>query len=118
MTLIALQGGTLVGFVTLIPLTERAGVRDSLWVITLYVKTPYRRQGIGATLMNRCADKTRRAGYPALYLWTESPDLTSYYAQRGWRWIGRDEEGDDIMTYDLEVAGDVFPQCRGAPRRT
>jgi len=107
MTLIALQGTTLVGFVTLIVLDDRAGIRDGLWLITLYVKESHRRQGIGERLIDRCVDEMRRAGYRALYLWTESPKLTRYYACRGWRQIGQDEDGDDMMVYELEAEQDA-----------
>lgn len=104
MTLIALQGTTLVGFVTLIVLDDRAGIQDGLWLITLYVKESRRRQGIGERLIDRCVDEMRRAGYRALYLWTEFPELTRYYACRGWRRIGKDGDGDEIMIYELGPA--------------
>ena len=83
---------------------DRAGVKDGLWLITLYVKVPYRRRGIGARLLDRCVDEARRAGYPALHLWTESSELTCYYACRGWRRIGQDEGGDDVMVNELGLS--------------
>lgn len=105
LTLIALYdngNGTrdLAGFVTLIDIEENASIKDSLWLITLFVKAPYRRQGIGSHLLQRCLAESRRLKAPALYLWTENKTLTAFYAKRGWKLMGTDEEtGEDIMVY-------------------
>jgi len=102
MTLVLLQDVALLGFVTLIELDENAGVVNGLWLITLYVKAEYRRQGLGTALIARCIAEALRMGYGALYLWTEFPALTTYYERRGWRRIGQDEDGHDVMVYDDE----------------
>jgi GNAT superfamily N-acetyltransferase len=101
-TLVALAQGDLVGFVTLIQIPEKAGVPDGVWLITLFVKPAYRRHGVGTALIDRCVEIARDMGYDALHLWTESSDLTAYYAKRGWRLIGADpHDGEDVMRVDL-----------------
>jgi GNAT superfamily N-acetyltransferase len=108
MTLIALRGAELLGFVTLIELEEKADIEHGLWLITLYVKANYRRKGIGAALIERCIEEAGQMGHPALYLWTESSELTGYYGRRGWCRIGRDAgSGEEIMVYELEGYDDV-----------
>jgi len=104
MTLVAIAGDELLGFVTLVEMDEHAAVADGLWMITLYVKLEHRRQGIGEALMGRCTVEARRLGYGALHLWTDGAELTGYYAHRGWRLIGRDDEGDDVMVCGLAGA--------------
>jgi GNAT superfamily N-acetyltransferase len=101
MTLLALRDGEALGFVSLVEIGERAGIEGGVWLITLYVREEHRCHGIGTALIERCIAEGRRMGYPALYLWTETPQLTAYYAQRGWQRVGQDEEGEDIMSYDL-----------------
>jgi GNAT superfamily N-acetyltransferase len=101
LTLITIRGAELLGFVTLIELDTRNGIENGLWMITLYVKAPYRRHGIGAMLAERCAAEGLRLGYDTLHLWTESPQLTAYYAHHGWRLVGQDEDGDDVMMREL-----------------
>ena len=102
MSLLALESDELLGFVTLVQIDEKAGVHNGLWMITLYVKEAFRRQGIGSALIERCISEARRMGLDTLYLWTESRDLTSYYGRRGWQWIGADEvDGDDIMAHQV-----------------
>jgi N-acetylglutamate synthase-like GNAT family acetyltransferase len=101
-TLIALDETTLLGFVTLIKIGEKSEVKDGVWMITLYVKTDQRRQGIGAQLIHHCIREVAQMDYHKLYLWTESNELTQYYTHLGWRQIAIDEEsGEDIMEYEV-----------------
>jgi GNAT superfamily N-acetyltransferase len=101
-TLVALVQDDLVGFVTLIQIPERARVRGGVWLITLYVKPAYRRRGVGTALIDRCVEIARDMDYDALYLWTESSDLTAYYTRRGWQLIGTDpDDGEDVMRFSL-----------------
>ena len=107
LTLVALTGTSaeqheLAGFVTLVDMGEKAGQESKLWMITLYVKEPWRRQGIGAHLIQRCVQECKRWQRKALYLWTESKALTNYYTRHGWKLLGTDEEtGEDVMVYRL-----------------
>jgi GNAT superfamily N-acetyltransferase len=71
-TLIAVRDTQLLGFVTLIEIDERVGIESGLRVITLYVKAPYRRRGIGAVPLERCAVEGWRMAYATLYLWAEA----------------------------------------------
>lgn len=105
LTLITLNSGELLGFVTLVELAEKAGIKNSVWLITLYVKAPYRGAGLGLRLVERCLSEAKALGYLALYLWTESERLIAYYGRSGWRWLGRDDEcGQDILMVDLSAA--------------
>ena len=102
LTFIALKPGELLGFVTLVEIMEKVGIDRGVWLITLYVKAPYRGAGLGLRLVERCLLEARELGYSALHLWTESARLTDYYARSGWRWFGRDDEcGQDIMMYEI-----------------
>jgi GNAT superfamily N-acetyltransferase len=92
----------LAGFVSLVQIERRAGVVNGLWMLTLYTKEAYRRRGIAQHLMQRCIEESRRLGFKALHLWTESRELTFYYAKRGWKLTGKDEEsGEDVMRYTV-----------------
>jgi GNAT superfamily N-acetyltransferase len=105
MTLLVLEANELVGFVTLVELEEKMGIEGSLWLITLYVKEAHRGRGVGSALIARCIAEAGRMGHAALYLWTESSYLTRYYERRGWRLIGQDEDGEDVMVYELAAVG-------------
>jgi len=105
MTLVMLQATQLLGFVTLVEFREKAGIKNGVWLITLYVKAQYRGAGLGWYLVERCFAEAQKLGYSAIYLWTESARLTEYYVRGGWRLLGRDDEsGEDIMVYELEAA--------------
>jgi GNAT superfamily N-acetyltransferase len=103
MTLLALRDGEVLGFVSLVEIDDRAGIERGVWLITLYVREAYRCYGIGTALIERCIAEGRRMGRPALYLWTETPQLTAYYARRGWQYVGQDEDGEDVMVYELAI---------------
>lgn len=102
MTLIVLHDTTLLGFVTLVQIDEKIGIENGAWMITLYVKAAYRSRGIGARLARRCIHEVKQMSFEALYLWSESAKLTQYYERLGWRLISQDEDGDDIMVYEVK----------------
>ena len=55
------------------------------WLCALYVEEKYRRRGIGAMLVEKCKEETKKAGFPALYLCT---DHVGYYERFGFEYIG------------------------------
>ena len=90
----------LAGFVSLVQIPENAGFENSNWVITLYVKPQYRKNGIGTHLVRRCIQENQRWRQKSLYLWTENKALTNFYTKRGWRIIDNDQlSGEDVMVY-------------------
>ena len=105
MTLVALQEKELLGFVTLVEIREKAGIKNGVWLITLFVKGQHRDAGHGRNLIERCLAEVHSKGYSAIHLWTESTHLTDYYARYGWHLLGQDESGEDIMVYDLDKFG-------------
>ena len=99
LTLLALDGSDLIGFVTLMVIDERDGIRAGVWMITLYVKKDFRNHGVGTSLMNQCIAEARRKGVGVLYLWTEERVLTEYYARNGWKLLHTNQDGEDVMSF-------------------
>jgi GNAT superfamily N-acetyltransferase len=116
MTLVTLQDSELRGFVTLVAFEEKAGIKNGVWLITLYVKAQYRGAGLGRSLVERCLAEARSLGCSVVHLWTESTHLTEYYARIGWRLLGQNNEsGEYIMVYDLGESGSVEPEPGAVP---
>jgi GNAT superfamily N-acetyltransferase len=78
----------LVGMVFLVHEPEGyLNIRSQLWVMALFVKTPYRSQGVGRALLGACERQGRRLGYSDLYL--DTAEAAGYYAKlEGWEKIG------------------------------
>ncbi|MCC6458089.1 MAG: GNAT family N-acetyltransferase [Caldilineaceae bacterium] len=74
------------------------------WLANVYVLPEYRRQGIGARLVQRVAAEALDLGYPRIYLYT--PDQMHFYETMGWQTSHlRHYRGADmtVMTRDLIV---------------
>lgn len=74
------------------------------WLANVYVLPEYRRQGIGAMLVQRVAAEALNLGYPRLYLYT--PDQMHFYETMGWQSAHqRHYRGAEmtVMTRDLIV---------------
>lgn len=52
------------------------------WLAAVYVKAPFRGQGIARLLIAKIQQKASDLGFSAIYLYT--PDATRYYEQLGW----------------------------------
>ncbi|MDT4291919.1 GNAT family N-acetyltransferase [Methylomonas sp. MO1] len=52
------------------------------WLASVYVAPEYRRQGIGAKLVQHVMLQAQAAGFAKLYLFT--PDQANFYAKFGW----------------------------------
>jgi N-acetylglutamate synthase-like GNAT family acetyltransferase len=81
------------------------------WLSSLYVLPQYRRQGIGARLVERVAAEAVVLGYPRLYLYTL--DQMSFYEKLGWHAChGRHYRAHDmtVMARDLIVHPPRVPQ--------
>lgn len=55
----------------------------SPWLAGLYVSAPWRRQGIGATLVSAIEKEARELGVERLYLHT--PESETFYSKLGWQ---------------------------------
>ncbi len=85
LTFIALHHHTLVGTVGLW-LCDLISRQDlSPWLAALYVDEAYRDQGLGQRLQQHVLEYSRRAGFPALYLYAT---FSGYYEKTGWQYIG------------------------------
>jgi predicted N-acetyltransferase YhbS len=86
-TLLALEGDTLLGSVSLV-LDDLPG-RDELspWLASLYVPPEHRNRGVGGALVEAAVAEARRLGVERLHLFT--PGHEAYYAGRGWRVLER-----------------------------
>jgi len=102
-TLVALHDEALVGFVTLVRFEERSRIRNGVWMVTLYVKQPFRDQGVGQMLIERCIEEAAVLGESTAYLWAENQGLSRYYRQRGWHWAGMDETGGDVLMFPISA---------------
>jgi GNAT superfamily N-acetyltransferase len=82
-TLIALDGDTLLGSVSLI-LDDLPGWEHlNPWLASFYVLPAYRRAGIGARLLEAAEAVLRAQRVAAAYLFTET--RAAYFATHGWR---------------------------------
>ena len=87
-TLLALDGGELLGSVSLVfedaPELQEHG---SPWLASLYVKPEARGRGIGARLARAAVARAADEGIDELFLFT--PEHRDFYARLGWRELGR-----------------------------
>jgi predicted N-acetyltransferase YhbS len=81
-TLLALDGETLLGSVSLLE-NDHDDIRDySPWLASLYVRPEARGQGLGLELVRRCEDLAQSLGIERLYLYTAGQE--DFYRGLGW----------------------------------
>lgn len=100
--LLALKDDIVVGSASLVESDLETHLHLSPWLASVYVHSPYRRQGIASQLIQQCIENARQAGLNTLYLFT--PDQLTFYQARGWRLIESSlyhGEHIDIMAFDL-----------------
>lgn len=105
LTWIALEGGTVVGFVTV----GQSRETDTLSlgeVQALYVATDRWRSGVGSTLLEKAEGLLRAAGNDAAYLWVleENARGRRFYESQGW--------GDDGHQQIIELGGRPLVELR------
>ncbi|MGD8602973.1 MAG: GNAT family N-acetyltransferase [Anaerolineales bacterium] len=111
-TLLAEEGGELVGFVQLRLDSGQASVSShvplELWRI--YVEPDRMGDGLAQVLMEAAKNRAQRHGATALWLsvWQENPRAIAFYQKEGFRivgekdfWVGSDQQFDFVMQYDL-----------------
>jgi GNAT superfamily N-acetyltransferase len=83
LTLLAINGGTLLGSVNIVE--SDLVIRHELtpWLAQLYVPPEQRNKGIGSALVAKAIFQASELGYEVLYLYT-SGSLPDYYEVLGW----------------------------------
>jgi GNAT superfamily N-acetyltransferase len=101
-TFLALSGGTPLGTASLTAHDMDTRMDLSPWLASVYVGPAYRRQGIGAALVQRVAKEALALGHETLYLYT--PDQEAFYARRGWSIIERVQyRGYEVTVMELHL---------------
>jgi predicted N-acetyltransferase YhbS len=85
--LVACADDTLLGSAMLVAHDMETRPQWSPWLAGVVVAPEHRRQGIGASLVERVITEARTLGFPALYLYTFSTE--QYYTRLGWRFVER-----------------------------
>jgi N-acetylglutamate synthase-like GNAT family acetyltransferase len=57
----------------------------SPWLASVYVNSPYRRQGVGSSLVRHVVEQAKLHGINRLYLFT--PDQVAFYQRLGWQML-------------------------------
>lgn len=88
-TLIALDGGQLLGSATV--LRQDMGIRAALspWLAGLWVRPDARRTGMGARLVHRAEAEAAALGHANLYLYMYTEDAEAFYQRLGWQCLER-----------------------------
>ena len=97
-TIIALQGKTPVGCVSVVNYSYRTdrsvlipANSDNLWLSNLYVMDEKRQQGLGNLLIEAVKKYAHDAG--AHELWLSAAEFTEYYQKRGWQVVRKTRLG-------------------------
>jgi predicted N-acetyltransferase YhbS len=110
MTLVAFDGPTPVGSVSLVELDAPEFDDLSPWLASLWVRPASRRRGIGGALVDAAVGRAARCGWTRLHLFT--PDHADWYAARGWRRVERRHLG--VTAVDVLAIDAVSRQGRAA----
>ena len=100
LTVVALEGNDVLGSASLIEHDMETRMELTPWLAGVFVGEPYRRRGIGAQLVRRIMDETRKLKAPLLYLYTVHSE--KFYAALDWKLMERTtyrEHEIVIMTY-------------------
>lgn len=82
-TLVAVDGATLLGSVSLVANDLRSHPALSPFIASVYVGAPFRRRGVASALVQRMMAEAQGMGVAKLYLIT--PDQQALYARLGWQ---------------------------------
>jgi N-acetylglutamate synthase-like GNAT family acetyltransferase len=100
LTVVALEGGEVLGSASLIDFDMDTRMELSPWLASVFVGEPYRRKGIGAELVRRIMAEAANLDIPLLYLYTVHSE--KFYAGLGWTFQERTayrEQEVVIMTF-------------------
>ena len=99
LTVVALEGNTVLGSASLIEHDMETRMELTPWLAGVFVGEQYRRRGIGAELVRRIMAEAGRLKVPLLYLYTMHSE--KFYAALGWQFQERTSYSDQsivIMT--------------------
>ena len=96
LALVAYSGTDIAGVVALLKRSVKCRPELGPWLGALYVFPAYRRQGVGAMLIQRAEQAAHRLGLKALYAGTET--ATDLFRRAGWDAIEQLEEGGEHLT--------------------
>ena len=88
LTIVAFEGDQPLGSASIINHDLKTHLEFTPWVASVIVHPNYRRQGVGAMLMNRIDREAIQLGLERLYLFT--PDQEAFYSTLGWEVILND----------------------------
>lgn len=100
LTVVALNGGEVLGAASLIEHDMETRMELSPWLAGVFVGKQYRRRGIGAELVRRIMLEAGKLKVPLLYLYTVRSER--FYAGLGWSVLERTayrQQNIVIMTY-------------------
>ena len=86
LTVVALEKEKVIGSACLVHNDMKTHPELAPWVASVFVRTEYRRRGVGTVLMNRLDAEAYCLGVHKLYLFT--PDMQVFYSGLGWRSMG------------------------------
>lgn len=103
LTLIALEGGALVGSVSLKKAEASTAAELTPWIGGLLVDEALRGRGLGKALLAEAEVAAARLGYPWLYLSCE-PHVEPFYERLGWTLLRRATScGDEVAIMRKEL---------------
>ena len=93
-TLVAQDGGVLVGFCSFGPSRDEGASEGTAEILTLYLLEDAAGRGIGRALFAAAADRLREHGYDRAMLWVMASNDRSrrFYERAGWSWDGTTSE--------------------------
>jgi N-acetylglutamate synthase-like GNAT family acetyltransferase len=102
-TVIAFNGGTLLGSAMLIAHDMDTRMDLSPWLASVFVAPERRGEGIGTTLVQRVVSEAKALDVPRLFLYT--PTAASFYSRLGWSVVEQTtyrETAVVVMAYDTK----------------
>lgn len=100
---VALIDGQAVGTASLVTYDMSTRMDLSPWLAAVYVKSDYRRKGLGSQLVQAIMDEAVQLGLERFYLFT--PNQVSFYARLGWQVLEETEyrgEQNTVMVFEIE----------------
>ena len=85
-----------VATVSLVQYQRLGGYPASYWVANVYVIPSFRRQGLGAVLLQKVTAFAHQQAIPQLFLYTH--DRKDFYLSQGWLVVSEKPDGDTVGT--------------------
>lgn len=85
LTVVAEKGGEVIGSASIVEDDMDTHKHLSPWLANVYVKSEYRRKGIGTVIIIRILEESKKLGIKKFYLFT--PDMNRFFEKIGWETI-------------------------------